>query len=217
MTRRSLRVCGLAVLAFALVGFSSPSFSNFKKHEVEILPTIFVHGFAGSAAQYQSQAMRFASNGVPDERILAFEYDTGNLGGLGAVPAALDAFVDQVRAQFGVERVNLVGHSLGTFISNTYLANPTRAAKVSKYIGVDGSSNPTCGSTAPGTLSCMGIFRGSAGNVGGNNVYFNDTQTHVEAATSPGSFAAQFEFLTGQLPKTTPIIDKDYLQKRGLI
>ena len=44
----------------------------------EILPSIFVHGFAGSAAQYQSQAMRFSSNGVPDELILAFEYNTSN-------------------------------------------------------------------------------------------------------------------------------------------
>ena len=215
MVRRRLHFFGMAALAIVLISFSGASFSFFKKPRVEILPTIFVHGFAGSGVQYQSQAMRFSSNGVPDERILAFEYDTGNLGGLGAVQGVLDAFVDDVRARFGVEQVNLVGHSLGTFVSNTYLSNPTRAAKVAKYIGVDGASNATCGSTAPGTLSCMGIFRGSAGNVGGNNVYFNDTQTHVEAATSPESFAAQFTFLTGQAPKTTHIIEDKGLIKVG--
>jgi len=201
--RSSLFHISAAALAFLLAGFAQIVFAHSKNDS--ILPVIFVHGFAGSAAQYQSQAMRFSSNGIPDERILAFEYDTGNLGGLGAVPAALDAFVDEVRARFGVDQVNLVGHSLGTFVSNTYLANPTRAAKIAKYIGIDGSSNPTCGSTAPGTLSCMGIFRGSTGNVGGNNVYFNDTQTHVQACTSAESFAAQYEFFTGKPPKTTDI------------
>jgi pimeloyl-ACP methyl ester carboxylesterase len=113
--------------------------------------------------------------------------ETGNAAGIGAAPAALDALVDQTRARFGVERVNLVAHSLGTFISGIYLSDPIRAAKVSRYIGVDGASNPTCGSTAPTTLSCMGIFRGSAGNVGGKNVYFKTWQqaggTALQGAT----------------------------------
>ena len=33
------------------------------------LPIVFVHGFAGSAQQYESQAMRFVANGYPQERI----------------------------------------------------------------------------------------------------------------------------------------------------
>ena len=47
----------------------------------------------------------------------------------------------------------------------------------------------TCGVADPG-LDCLGIFRGSTGNVGGNNVYFNGMQSHVEVATSAESFAA---------------------------
>jgi len=150
--------------------------------------------------------MRFSSNGVRDAMILAFEYNTGSAAGIAAAVPALDALVDEVRTRFGVERVNLVAHSLGTFVSGTYLSDAVRAGKISKYIGVDGASNPTCGSTAAGTLSCMGIFRGSVGNVGGRNIYFNNTQTHVESVTSAESFAAQFEFLTGEPPRTTEII-----------
>jgi len=40
------------------------------------MPVIFVHGGAGSAAQFESQAMRFTSNGYPAECIMAFEYDS---------------------------------------------------------------------------------------------------------------------------------------------
>lgn len=196
-----------AVSALALtlaLGVSTGSYAG-STQSVDILPTIFVHGGAGSAAQYVSQQMRFTSNGVPQERILAFEYSSTDPAAVAAAPLGLDAMVDQVRARFGVERVNLVGHSLGTSVSGAYLANPARAAKIAKYIGIDGRSDPTCGSQAPGTLTCMGIFRGSVGNVGGNNVYFNGMQTHVEAATSRESFAAQFQFLTGQAPATTKI------------
>ena len=169
------------------------------------LPIVFVHGGAGSGAQYESVARRFASNGYPADRIRTFEYDSSSAAAIAAAPAGLDALVDALRSQYGVDRVNLVGHSLGTFVDNTYLSNPARAAKIAHYVGVDGASNPTCGVNDP-NLDCMGIFRGSTGDVGGNNVYFNGTQSHVEAETSPQSFAAQYQFFTGKAPETTLIL-----------
>ncbi|MEP6298116.1 MAG: hypothetical protein ABJ382_12385, partial [Ilumatobacter sp.] len=36
-----------------------------------VRPIVFVHGFAGSAQQYESQAMRFVANGYPAEQIVA--------------------------------------------------------------------------------------------------------------------------------------------------
>src|SRR4030043_2274368 len=41
-----------------------------------IKPIVFIHGFAGSAAQFESQAMRFESNGYPASYIAAYEYDS---------------------------------------------------------------------------------------------------------------------------------------------
>jgi pimeloyl-ACP methyl ester carboxylesterase len=169
------------------------------------LPIVFVHGGAGSAAQYASAAKRFVSNGYPADRIRAFEYDSSNPQAATAFLDALDAFIDQVRAEFGVERLYLVGHSLGTTVSTNYLSVPARAAKIAKYVCIDGRSIPSCAALDP-SLRCMGIFRGSIGNVDNNNVYFNGSQTHVEAATSPESFAAQYKFFTGVEPRTTLIL-----------
>ena len=171
------------------------------------LPIVFVHGGAGSGVQYSSVARRFVSNGYPADRIRTYEYDSSSAAAIAAAPAGVDALVDQLRAEYGVERVNLVGHSLGTTVSTTYLSDPThlRPAKIAHYVGVDGRSIPDCQALDPG-LQCMGIFRGSTGDVGGNNVYFNGTQSHVEAATSPESFAAQFRFFTGKDPATTLIL-----------
>jgi pimeloyl-ACP methyl ester carboxylesterase len=171
----------------------------------EPLPIVFVHGGAGSGAQYASVARRFASNGYPPDRIRTFEYDSSSGAAIVAAPAGVDALVDQLRAQYDVPRVNLVGHSLGTAVSAGYLAQPARAAKIAHYVGVDGGSIPACGLGDP-NLDCMGIFRGTTGNVGGNNVYFNGEQSHVEAATSAESFAAQYEFFTGDEPRTTLVL-----------
>jgi pimeloyl-ACP methyl ester carboxylesterase len=185
-----------------LVG-SSPAAAQ----EAEPVPIVFVHGAAGSAAQYETQTRRFDSNGYPARYVHAFEYDSSFATNTFAeVVARLDAEVDAVRTEFGVERVNLVGHSLGTFVSNTYLGSPGRAAKIAKYVGIDGSSNPACGVTDP-NLDCMGIWQGTntTGNVGGNNVRLSP-QTHVQTATSAESFAAQYAFFTGHAPATTLVL-----------
>ena len=77
------------------------------------------------------------------------------------------------------------GFTIRFIASENYLFGPVGgAAKIAHYVGVDGRSDSTCGVGDP-NLDCMGIFRGSTGDVGGNNVYLNGTQSHVEAATSP--------------------------------
>jgi triacylglycerol esterase/lipase EstA (alpha/beta hydrolase family) len=42
----------------------------------ELVPIVFVHGAAGSAAQYETQARRLAGNGYPARYVRAFEYDS---------------------------------------------------------------------------------------------------------------------------------------------
>ena len=84
------------------------------------LPIVFVHGFAGSAQQYESQAMRFVANGYPQERIIAYDHDGAGLD-IDAYVAGVTEVVDEALATFDVEQVYLVGHSRGTRVSSTYL------------------------------------------------------------------------------------------------
>jgi len=175
--------------------------------ETELVPIVFVHGGAGSGAQYETQARRFSSNGYPASTVYAFEYDSSFATNTFAqVVARLETLVDELRAEYGVDGVYLLGHSLGTTVSNLYLSVPARAAKVAKYVGIDGASNTSTCLTTP-TLSCLGIFQGTntTGNVGNNNVRLSP-QTHVQVATSAESFAAQYEFFTGEPPATTLVL-----------
>lgn len=151
------------------------------------LPIVFVHGFAGSAQQYESQAIRFAANGYPQDRIVAFDHDGAGLD-IPGYTTGLDQLIDATRTRFGVDKVYLVGHSRGTFVSSSYLGTPARAAKVAKYIALDGSPCPTA-------VPCRAINQ--AGLPG---------QSHVEVATSKESFAAQYEFLIGTPPQVVDIV-----------
>lgn len=201
--RRALVALSALIAVAAML--ATPAFVG--AQQASLRPIVFVHGSAGSAAQYESQARRFDSNGYPTELVHAFEYDSSfATNSFAQVGARLDTLVDELRAEFGVDQVYLVGHSLGTFVSNTYLSDATRAAKIAKYIGIDGSSNASCG-VASATLDCMGIWQGTnlTGNVGGQNVRLSP-QTHVQVATSAESFAAQYEFFTDEAPETTHIL-----------
>jgi pimeloyl-ACP methyl ester carboxylesterase len=151
------------------------------------LPIVFVHGFAGSAQQYESQAMRFVANGYPQERIIAYDHDGAGLDIAGYVNG-VDQVVDAALAQFGVEQVYLVGHSRGTTVSTDYLSDPARAAKVAKYVAIDGRP-------CPDVVPCLAPNQGS-----------NPGQAHVEVATSKESFAAQYQFLVGVAPEVVDIV-----------
>lgn len=151
------------------------------------LPIVFVHGFAGSAQQYESQAMRFVANGYPQERIIAYDHDGAGLDIDGYV-AGLSEVVDDALERFDVEQVYLVGHSRGTSVSSRFLGDPVQAAKVAKYVAIDGQP---CPDVVPCTAPTQALFPG---------------QSHVEVATSPESFAMQYEFLVGEAPEVVDIV-----------
>lgn len=202
-----------ALLAGCFDGSSSSSGDGFLPGpdmpdipQERVLPLIFVHGTAGSASQYQTQAMRFASNGYPQDHILAFEYNTAGIAEItraltGQLSPDLDAYIDQVREDLGAEEVYLACHSLGTAVCGYYLTAPERAAKVAGYVAIDGATGENC----PGNSNCLGVFVDEQDRLGSVNAYFPD-ETHVQVATSEASFAAQFEFLTGVEAERTTIL-----------
>jgi len=202
----------VVALAAGTLLVSAGSASAGHTDDDEALPIVFVHGGAGSGAQYASVAKRFVSNGYPADRIETFEYNSASPAAIGAAPANLEALINDLRAEFDVDQVNLVGHSLGTFVSNTFLGNAARRALVRHYVGVDGSSNTTCRDVwepdPNENIACMGIWAQAQGPraVGSTNHSFEGQQTHVEAATSAESFAFQYEFFTGEEPETTLIL-----------
>lgn len=160
--------------------------------DTSILPIVFVHGFAGSASQFDSQAQRFVANGFPPNKLSAFDHDGAGLDIQGFADS-LDGEIDKVRKEFGVDKVYLIGHSRGTFVSLTYLGDAARAAKVAKVILLDG--RPCEPSIA---VPCAAPNQ--AGLPG---------QAHVQVATSAESFKLQYKFLFDKEPEVVDIVKQD--------
>jgi hypothetical protein len=228
-----LSIISLFVLTLIGIGFMSVSASaHDRNHGPSIRPMIFVHGYTGSAYQFEWQAMRFSSNGYPKEYLNAFEYESvlwrGNIPFQTATLAALDARIDAILKQTGADKVELLGHSQGTAVSVAYLtSSPARAAKVAHYAALDGGTGTSLPGGVP-TLAMYGEFGmcvpryGAAvcQITGATNVVIPKSP-HNETAVSPVSFGYMYKFFTGQDPETTSVVpDNDghiYLAGRAVL
>jgi triacylglycerol lipase len=107
-------------------------------------PVVLVHGTAGNkATNWQTYAPLLANNGYC---VFALTYGTlastpplSLFGGLGPIEdsaAQLKVFVDKVLAATGAAKVDIVGHSQGTFMPEYYAKFLGGAPKIDKYISL---------------------------------------------------------------------------------
>lgn len=207
MKRKAIGIVALAVMtALLLLPLSVPAMAKHQKPCVDANPMIFVHGFSGSGAQFESQAMRFTSNGYPAASIAVHEYDsTLTINTMADIWAGLDALIAEMLAKTGAEKVDLLGHSMGTSVLHGYLAFPDRAAKVAHYVNIDGRTALALPGGVPTLAIWAGIGTPGREIVGATNVTIPN-QTHVEVATSAESFVEMFKFFTGEEPATSKIL-----------
>jgi pimeloyl-ACP methyl ester carboxylesterase len=205
MSRKLLGAVGvvIAVLVSSLAG-SGAADAHGKRPAPR--PVIFVHGGSGSGAQFDTQAQRLTSNGYPADRIAVHEYDsTFSTNTMEEVWAGLDQLIAQLLRKTGADGVDLLGHSLGTTVSQGYLtSSPERAASVAHYVNIDGRT----AASPPGgvdTLAVWGEGDQTRQIVGAQNYYAPD-QSHVQVATSAETFAQIYRFFTGRKPKTTDVV-----------
>ena len=178
-------------------------------------PILFVHGFVGSAGQFESQKMRFVSNGYPERWIEGIDYDsTFATESRSRVHQRIDALVAELKQRTGRPKIDLLGHSLGTSVLQEYLSSPERAANVAHYVNIDGSQ----ADAPPGGVPTLAIWagRGTPGRriVGATNVTVPN-QTHVQSATSAESFAEYFKFFTGRAPEHDLVPEKGRITIAG--
>lgn len=192
----------LACLWAAAAVWTSTAEAKRKQGDTPV-PVIFVHGNSGSAQQFETNAMRFTSNGYPHERLYAYEYDTSGSSNDAAIDN-LDRFIDKVRKKTGAPKVDILAHSRGTTVMHAYLTTPSRAERVRRYVNFDGRD----GDTPPGgvpTLAIWGEGDQTRAIGGAENVYFPD-KAHTDVTTSREAFAHVYEFLTGEQPEAADVV-----------
>ena len=179
-------------------------------HKFPYNPIIFVHGGAGSGAQFESQAMRFTSNGYPQEYIHVLEYDSRfTIETMEDVWARLDERIAVLQERFNVDQIDILGHSLGTTVMHGYLAFPGRAANVAHYVNIDGRT----GEEPPGGVDTLAIWAELTGPGREITGAWNETipnTTHTEVATCAEAFFYLYNFFTGKDPRTTNILRQPF-------
>jgi pimeloyl-ACP methyl ester carboxylesterase len=188
--------------------------------ESDHVPLVMVHGFLASGDTYANHVMRFEANGFCQDRMFVYDWNTT---GFSEDPANLDAFVDEVLATTGASQVDLMGHSAGGGVGYSYLSEAARAAKVRRYVHIASGDDPEGPAGPSGEVPTLNLYSSNdriivnEGIPGAENVDLEDDD-HYEVATSPESFAAIYEFLTGEPPETTAIVpegDVVYLAGRA--
>ncbi|WP_433830274.1 alpha/beta hydrolase [Actinoplanes sp. CA-015351] len=204
-----------ALLTGVVLGAGSLSAPAVASVKEEPRPVVFVHGSAGSAMQFRTQAKRLASNGYPARFIEAHEYDSPNVATiLPQIYAGLDARIDRLLAASGADRVDLLAHSLGTFVIQGYLnSSPARAARVAHYVNLDGRTATALPGGVP-TLAIWGEGDPARAVTGATNVALPD-QSHTQTVSSVETFRAFYRFFTGRDPRTVKITADRHPQISG--
>ncbi|XVQ08251.1 alpha/beta fold hydrolase [Spirillospora sp. CA-255316] len=196
-------LAALALLLGAMPAFAGSAAAERVRQAVR--PIVFVHGFFGSGSQFQTQAKRFAANGYPATHIEGHDYDSlfAN-NSMEQVHTALDQRISRLKAATGADKVELVGHSLGTQVSQQYLnSSAARAANVAHYVNIDGAG----ASALPGGVPTLAIWgEGNEGSITGATNVYQPGESHVETTSSVASFTQMHRFFTGQDPATTGVV-----------
>ncbi len=88
------------------------------------LPTVILPGYLAGAIDYREMQQTLIEVGVPAVTVPLLKRDwLPTLGGRSVLPIleALDRTVQQVRQTYKTEKINIVGHSAGGWISRIYL------------------------------------------------------------------------------------------------
>lgn len=199
----ALAAATLTLTALTTVAPATAATTSTASPTTGLRPIIFVHGVLGNGSQVETQAKRFASNGYPASYIAGFDYNSLSYDS-NTLYTQIDALAAKLKAATGATQVDLMGHSLGTAVSQGYLTSSTsRAAGVAHYVNIDGA-----GATAlPGGVATLGIWgEGNTATITGAQSLSLSDQSHVQTTTSKEAFAAEYKFFTGNDPTTTNVV-----------
>lgn len=115
-------------------------------------PVLFVHGFTRTSADFDAYKARYIQNGWQANRLFTIDYNSFQPNVYTAYE--ISAKVDQILAQTGAAKVDIVAHSMGSYGSRYYIKNLGGAAKVDAWVSVSG---PNHGTLAAYSAECAPI------------------------------------------------------------
>ena len=119
-------------------------------------PVVFVHGLTGSDSNFYFIERYLERQGWSDEELFAIDLPSKQ-GHQELNSAAIREFVDDVLAETGSDKVNIVAHSMGGANSLYYILNKGGNDKVDKLVTLGGANRLTT-SVAPDGIDTTSIY-----------------------------------------------------------
>ncbi|MEU4650645.1 esterase/lipase family protein [Nocardia fluminea] len=155
---RRLQVTAVAVVATAAAALgvaASPAVAAPARE-----PILFVHGWRGSAADWDTMWGRFLGAGYTADQMARFTYDSAPSNKDIAVQVKAQA--DALRARTGAAKVDIVTHSMGGLNSRWYLKNLGGLDVVDDWVSLGGPNHGTDSGNSCFDASCVEMRVGSA-------------------------------------------------------
>lgn len=150
----SFRLMLTVLLVFACsVGVFSPQQA---KAATTRTPVIFVHGLGGTASNFTYIESYLGRQGWSSNELYAIELPSKS-GNQLLNAATISRKVDEVLAQTGSQKVNIVAHSMGGANSLYYILNNGGLSKVDKLVTIGGANRLTT-NRAPDGIKVTSIY-----------------------------------------------------------
>jgi triacylglycerol lipase len=155
-------VVGLACAALLAVPGTAPA-ATCTPAAAHPYPVVLVPGTFENQSMWTGVTPQIRAAGYC---VFSLSYGNNATGDIPTSAGQLGAFVDQVLAQTGAAKVDLVGHSQGGMMPRYWMKFDGGAAKVDDLIGIapsnHGTTNPLAKPAAPFCLACAQQAAGSA-------------------------------------------------------
>ncbi|EON22838.1 lipase, class 2 [Nocardioides sp. CF8] len=157
---RTKRPLITTVLLAALTTLATVLVPTQSVQAAERQPIVFVHGYMGSAGNWDTMVSRFKADGYASSELFAWQYNTGQSNVTTAKQLA--TYIDSVRQQTGSATVDVVTHSMGGLSSRYYLKNLGGQPKVDDWVSLGGPNHGTDSANWCFNTSCGEMRIGSS-------------------------------------------------------
>jgi triacylglycerol lipase len=123
-------------------------------------PIVFVHGYTGSASNWDTMVSRFKSDGWTDAELTRKTYSSSDSNK--TVAQAVVAEVDRVLAATGAAKVDIVTHSMGGLSSRYYAKYLNGTGKVDEWVSLGGPNHGTTSAYSCASIPCLEMRPGSS-------------------------------------------------------
>ncbi|HEU5061839.1 MAG TPA: alpha/beta fold hydrolase [Solirubrobacterales bacterium] len=124
-------------------------------------PILFVHGWNGSASNWNTMKARFEKDGYPASHLLAYSYNTSTSNKTTG-EVEVKARVEQLLASTGATKVDILAHSMGSLNSRWYLKFvPGAQEKVDDWVSFGGPNHGTSAANICFSTTCVEMRIGS--------------------------------------------------------